>query len=88
MNLATLLRQKPDYSKSVCDLVRRSTGGTSVQKDVPVPIELDMGKLISYAKYTYLVQRPLNFDLATMDNLDNLDSWFTGLERTTNLLEG
>ena len=85
MNLATLLRQKPDYSKSVCDLVRRSTGGTSVQKDVPVPIELDMGKLISYAKYTFLVQRPLNFDLATMDNLEDLDSWLMDW-RTTSLL--
>ncbi len=62
-------------------VVRRSTGGAANVKDVSVNVEEYMGKLILLARYLYIVQRPIDFALATLDNLDDIESWFKQLEK-------
>ncbi len=77
--LSTLVKKEPLFAKRVCAAVRRSTGGGAANKDVPIDVEENMGKLILLARNIYMVQRPLDFTLATMDNLDEIESWYKQL---------
>ena len=79
--LAILVKKEHVFAKKVCAVVRRSTGGNAANKDVSVNVEEYMGKLILLARYIYMVQRTLDFTLATLDNLDSIESWYRQLEK-------
>ena len=79
--LPSLIKRKPDFAHKVCQVVRKSTGGDAEEKDVSVDVEEGMRKLILFARYTYLVQREMEYDLADVDNLDALDAWFDQLKK-------
>lgn len=79
--LPSLVKRKPDFAHKVCQVVRKSTGGVAEEKDVSVDVEEGMRKLILFARYTYLVQREMEYDLADVDNLDELDAWFDQLKK-------
>ena len=79
--LPSLIKRKPDFAHKVCQVVRKSTGGDAEEKDVSVDVEEGMRKLILFARYIYLVQREMEFDLADLDNLDALDAWFDQLKK-------
>ena len=76
--LADLVRREPEFAKKVCSQVRKGTG-PAANKNVSVSVEESMGQLIQYARYSYMVQRPLDFTLATQDNLNEIGAWFKQL---------
>ncbi len=78
-DLVSLVKKEPDFANKVCAVVRKSTGGNAANKDVSVNVEEGLGMLILYARYMYMVQRTLDFGLATLDNLDDIGSWFNQL---------
>ena len=85
--LDSLIKKEPGFAKSVCTVVRRSTGGGAATKDVSVPTDEYMGKLILLARYIYIVQRPIDFTLATLDNMDGIESWFKQLQKNQPIKE-
>ena len=80
LTLDSLVKKKLDYAQKVCKVVRRSAEGTAEEKDVPIDVEEHMENLVLYARYCYVVQRPLEYDLANEDNLGALRSWFDQAE--------
>ena len=75
--LATLVRQDPkDYAKRCCDVVRKGPGNQPARKNVPVPVEVGMKKLMILVRFSSITGRTLDFNIATRDNLDNIQEWF------------
>ena len=46
--LADLTRERPPFTKDVCNQVRKMTGGTATSKNIPMHVERGMRKLIIY----------------------------------------
>ena len=76
-NLASLSRQNvDDYAKRCCDAVRKGPGNQAARKNVPIPVEEGMKKLVLFVRYCEVTGRILDFTGATLDNLDNQQSWY------------
>ena len=80
-NLETLVRKKDTFAHKVCQMVRKSTGGLAEEKDVPIINEEQLEKLVKLTRLLYMVQRPLEYDLADPDTLDVVGAWYDEIDR-------
>ena len=78
MNLTTLRNKKWDFADSCCGVVRKGTGGNAATKNVPVTVQQGMKQLIMLVRLMYMCGRVLDYDLATLDNLEAVESWVDG----------
>ena len=75
-SLASLERQSCEtYAKRCCEVARKGPGNQAARKMVPVPVEEDMTKLVKWVRYCNITGRALDINLATRDNLDNVQSF-------------
>ena len=81
-SLEGLIRRQTDFARKVCTAVRKTTGGAAAARLVSLSTEGDLANLILYAKYVYIIQRPINFDEADLNTLDALGYWFGDLKRS------
>ena len=82
-NLDTLHEEDDNYAKEVCNMIRKSQGTqpTAEHRITPVDIEKRLKKLVVFSRYLHATQRVATFDLATLDNLNQLSHWCEGLDR-------
>ena len=79
-NLASLVKKDTKFAHYACQSVRKSGTGQAASRDVTMEMEENLGRLVLYSRYRYIVQRPLDYASATLANLEVVDDWFNQLE--------
>ena len=74
-DLDELAKKDNDFAHKCCQVVRKSTGGFGVNKDISMIIEDGMVDLVLWCRYMYLAQRPLDFDTAERDHTESVGAW-------------
>jgi hypothetical protein len=79
-DLEDLTKMDPDHAKLACNVIRKSTG-TAQTKDISTDQETILKRLIQWCIYTYIVERDLDLEDATPENLQRVGEWFKLLEK-------
>jgi hypothetical protein len=69
-----LATRKERFVYSLCNNIRKS-GGTLATRNITLEMEEGMQKFKEWCTYIYMVQRPFNYDEATMDHLSDTWNW-------------
>ena len=79
-NLTALVKKPDTFAHQACQTVRKSSTGQAASKDVTMALEEALSRLVLFAKYSYITQRPLAYAEATLANLEVVWDWFSQLE--------
>ena len=85
-DLEELAKKKPEHAQKACSVIRKSTGSV-LTKDISIDQELVLKRLIQYCIYIYVVNRELNFEGATEENLNLVGEWFDLKEKEPDPVE-
>ena len=83
-DLNALVKKKDDFAHKACVSVRKSTTGVGATRDVSMETETRLEQLVQYSKYRYMVQRPMDYNDATLDNLETVHDWVQQLPEDPN----
>ena len=86
--LDNLHKKKDDFVRKACQNVRKHTGGTATRM-VSMELEETLQHLHKWCQCTYLIQRPFDYDQATLVNIENVshyvDQYNDGADTTATL---
>ena len=80
-DINALHRQPLDFGHKVAQAVRKK-GGTHLtvhQRAVSVLVEEKLTELVIWARYQYIVQRPVGYNDATLADVELVSTWFNQL---------
>ena len=75
-----LVSQPFTFGTSCAGATRKRQGGAAAAKNVPVTVEQGMNMLTMLVRFMYITGRELEYDLATVENLESIRSWFEELQ--------
>ena len=78
--LQALVRKPDTFAHQAAQTIRKSSTGHAQARDVSLEEETRIGQLVYFCKLRYLLQRPLAFGAATLDNIEAVAVWFEQLE--------
>jgi hypothetical protein len=80
-DLTDLQNKTPEFAKKVCKVIRHQRGNQAASA-VSVFTEMTLIRLILYCVYTYMVQRPLDYNDIDQDRLERIQDWFETKKET------
>ena len=78
--LQALIRKSDTFAHQAAQTIRKSTTGAAQARDVSLEEETRIGQLVHFCKLRYILQRPLAFGAATLENIEAVSVWFEQLE--------
>ena len=78
--LQALVRKPDDFAHKASQTIRKSNTGQPAQRDVSLEEETRIHGLVIFCRFRYMIQRPHAFGAATLDNLDEVTTWYEQLE--------
>ena len=79
-NMEALLKRDKKWVTQLRTRINKSTTGTPESKDMTTQHEESLWKAVVWAKYTYITQRDLDYNLATFDAIEMVYEWYDELE--------
>ena len=79
-NLDVLVKKDDKFAHYACQTIRKSSTGPAQHRDVTMAVEEHLKQLVKYSKLRYMIQRPMDYPSATLDNLELVEDWFNQME--------
>ena len=76
----SLLKRDRKWVTQIRTRINKSTTGTPESKDMTTQHEESLWRAVLWAKYTYITQRDLDYNLATYDAIETVYEWYDELE--------
>ena len=78
--LNALVRKSDEFAHKASQTIRKSTTGQALARDVTLEEESRLHRLVIFCRFRYVIQRPIAFGVATLENLEEVTTWYDQLE--------
>ena len=76
--LDALVRMKESNVEATCQAIRKTTG-PAASREVSMVIQKRLEMLVSHVHYMYITNRTLDYNTATLDELQSVSTWMDQL---------